>query len=133
MNEAKSANSKRSYQAITEVAETIGVRLTLRLVEVFGGLEISFPLRPADDHPVIVALGKEDGYAICKFMGGSAMSVPHLRPRKNARADIARLEADGLTRKQIARELGLTERWVREMSGERPSPQMDLFGHVSSE
>ncbi|MCJ7996082.1 helix-turn-helix domain-containing protein [Rhizobium cremeum] len=113
--------------AIEEIAETIGVRLALRIVQTYGGLEIKFPKHPHDDHPVILALGKEDGYAICKYMGGSFLSVPHCRPPRNARAAIARLEAEGLSRGEIARRLGLTQRHVRRMANAPPTSQLSLF------
>lgn len=114
-------------ESIEMIAETIGVRLALKLVQTFGGLEVSFPARPHDTHPVIIALGKEDGYAICDYMAGSAMSVPHCKPPRNAKAAIAKLEAEGLSRAEIARRLGLTQRHVRRMANSPPSTQMDLF------
>ncbi|QQM29066.1 hypothetical protein JET14_12025 [Martelella lutilitoris] len=114
-------------QSIEEIADTIGVRLALKLVQTFGGQEVKFPVKPHDRHPVILALGKEDGLRICDYMGGQRFSVPHCRPRRNAKADIERLEAQGLTRGQIARRLGLTERWVRKMANDPPPDHPDLF------
>ncbi|MBW8283339.1 MAG: helix-turn-helix domain-containing protein [Rhizobium sp.] len=113
--------------SIEEVAETIGVRLALKLVQLFGGLEVRFPARPHDQHPIILALGKEDGYAICQYMGGNSYSVPHCRPPRNAKAAIAKLEAEGLSRAEIARRLGLTQRHVRRMANAPPARQLDLF------
>ena len=113
--------------AIREIAETIGLRLTLRIVQEFGGRDIKFPVRPDDAHHVIVALGKEDGYEICKYMGGQALSVPLCKVPRNWRAEIARLEAAGLSRGEIARRLGITQRWVRKVANAPPSKQIDLF------
>lgn len=113
--------------SVEDIAETIGVRLALKIVQAFGGLEVSFPRRPDDGHPVIIALGRRDGYEICKYMGGSTVSVPHCRPPRNARAQIARLEAEGLSRGEIARRLGLTQRWVRKLANAPPARQLDLF------
>ncbi|QGA56177.1 hypothetical protein [Brucella sp. 2280] len=113
--------------SIEEIAETIGVRLALKIVQVYGGREIKFPTRPNDDHPVIQALGKEDGYAICKYMNGNLLSVPHCKPPRSARTAIKQLEADGLSRGEIARRLGITQRWVREVANGPPSNQIDLF------
>lgn len=113
--------------SIREMAETIGLRLALRVVQEFGGRDIDFPARPHDLHPVIVALGKEDGYAICKYMSGSSMSVPVCRTPRNWRAEIKRLEEEGLSRGEIARRLGITQRWVRKVANAPPSKQTDLF------
>jgi hypothetical protein len=113
--------------SIEEIAETIGVRLALKLVQKFGGLEVQFPARPHDQHPIILELGKEDGYAICKYMGGNSYSVPHCRPPRNARAAVARLEAEGLSRAEIARRLGLTQRHVRRVANAPPTKQLSLF------
>lgn len=118
---------RRMPASIEEIAETIGVRLALKIVQAFGGLEIKFPVRPHDQHPVILALGVEDGYEICRYMGGSLISVPHCRPPRNARAQIARLEAEGLSRGEIAKRLGLTQRHVRRYAKPPPNAQPDLF------
>lgn len=113
--------------SIEMIAETIGVRLALKIVEVYGGREVKFPKKPHDHHPVILALGKSDGYAICKYMGGELLSVPHCKPPRSARADIKRLEAEGLSRGEIARRLGITQRWVREVANAPPSNQLNMF------
>lgn len=113
--------------SIEEIAETIGMRLALKIVQAFGGLEVSFPKHPHDGHQVILALGKDDGYEICKYMNGSTLSVPHCRPPKSVRADVKRLEAEGLSRAEIARALGITQRWVREVANAPPSNQLSLF------
>ncbi|TCT37445.1 helix-turn-helix domain-containing protein [Martelella mediterranea] len=113
--------------SIEEIGEAIGMRLALKIVAVFGGREIKFPGNPSDNHPVIVALGKEDGYKVCNYMAGGTLSVPHCRPRRNAKAEIQRLEAEGLTRGEIARRLGITQRWVRKMANDPPPDHPDLF------
>ncbi|MCW5711282.1 helix-turn-helix domain-containing protein [Shinella sp.] len=114
-------------RSIREIAETIGVRLALKLVQEFGGLEIRFPAQPDDQHPVIRALGKEDGYAICKYMDGSKLSVPHCRPPRSARAEILRMEAEGLSNAEIARRIGITQRWVRKVVKSPPPNQLNMF------
>lgn len=113
--------------SIEEIAETIGVRLAAKIVQAFGGLEVSFPKHPHDQHPVILALGKEDGYEVCRYMNGSTLSVPHCRPPKSARSAVKALEAQGFSRAEIARRLGITQRWVREVANAPPTRQLSLF------
>ncbi|UXT99431.1 hypothetical protein [Agrobacterium tumefaciens] len=113
--------------SIEEIAETIGMRLALKIVQTFGGQETYFPKNPHDQHPVILALGKEDGFAVCNYMGGSLLSVPHCRPPRSVKAAIRRLEAEGMSRGEIARHLGITQRWVREVANAPPTNQLNLF------
>jgi len=115
--------------SIQEIAETIGLRLALRIVQEFGGMDVEFPARPHDEHPIIAALGKDDGYAICEYMNGQSFSVPVCKVPRNWRAEIKRLEAEGLSRGEIARRLGITQRWVRKVANAPPPTpkQMNLF------
>lgn len=115
--------------SIQEMAETIGLRLALRVVQEFGGRDVEFPARPHDGHPVIIALGKEDGYAVCNYIGGGAFSVPRCHVPRNWRGEIAKLEAEGLSRGEIAQRLGITQRWVRKVANAPPpkTSQMKLF------
>ena len=50
--------------SLQDVAETLGLRVAVALIEHFGGLEVKFPVAPRPDHPVINALGETDGYAL---------------------------------------------------------------------
>lgn len=118
---------KRVPASIDMIAETIGVRLALKIVDAFGGLDVKFPRDPEDDHPIILAFGKTDGHEICRYMGGQLLYVPHCRPPRSARADIKRLEAEGLSGGEIARRLGISQRWVREVTKTSKSAQLNMF------
>lgn len=113
--------------SLVDVAETLGLRVALALIQNFGGLEVKFPARPRADHPVIKALGETDGYALCSFLGGQAIYVPHGRSG-SSRAEILKLEAQGMDRAAIARTLGLSQRHVRRMANRKIDPhQRGLF------
>ena len=75
--------------SLVDVAETLGLQVALSLIQNFGGLEVKFPARPRADHPVIKALGEEDGYALCEFLGGQQIKR-HLRPQGHAHIDVIR-------------------------------------------
>lgn len=114
--------------SLVDVAETLGLGVAITLIENFGGQELKFPVRPHPSHPVIKALGETDGYALCHFLGGQMIYVPHNRPRRSIRADVMRLEARGLNRATIARMLGVSQRHVRRMANsDVDSRQLGLF------
>jgi hypothetical protein len=114
--------------SLVDVAETLGMRVALALIAHFGGLDVKFPKVPGLDHPVILALGETDGLAICQFLGGAQIYVPHARQPKSARAAVLRLEASGMDRSDIARALGLSVRHVRRVANRTPdTSQLDLF------
>lgn len=113
--------------SLRDVAEVLGLRVAIALIEHFGGLEIKLPIKPRPDHPIIKALGARDGNALCAFLGGGSMYVPHNRTT-STRADILKLESEGKDRAEIARILGISQRHVRRMANREDDPrQSRLF------
>lgn len=115
--------------SLVDVAETLGMGVALKLIQAFGGQEVKFPKNPGPDHEIIKALGETDGPAICQFLGGTLVYIPHGRPRRSSKAEILALEAKGHDRRQIARILGLSQRHVRRSANQtgRDAGQPDLF------
>ncbi len=103
-------------RSLVDVAEVFGMGVFVRFVEQFGGTEVKFRRHPGDDHPVVIALGKQDGLALCNFLSGQTVYVPHMRSRKNARRDVLALQAQGKSRAEIARLLCISQRHVRRMA-----------------
>ncbi|WP_320200512.1 helix-turn-helix domain-containing protein [Agrobacterium sp. rho-13.3] len=120
---------KHLPSSLQDVADTLGIGIALKLIAHFGGTEIKFPKNPADDHVILVALGKEDGKAVCEYLAGDFIYIPHGRPRKSVRSDVLELERQGKTRSEIARVLGISQRWVREVANENPPEEPDLFSN----
>ncbi|MDH0908016.1 helix-turn-helix domain-containing protein [Rhizobium pusense] len=118
---------KNLPESLQDVAETVGIGVALKLIAHFGGTEIKFPKKPADDHPILVALGKEDGNAVCQLLAGDFIYIPHGRPRRSVRADVKELDRQGKKRAEIARMLGISQRWVREVVNDNPPEEPDLF------
>lgn len=116
-------------ESLIDIAETLGIGVAIKLIEHFGGLEVKFPPFPPADHPVIKALGETDGYALCSLLSGTRIYVPHGRPRRSVKSDVRALEAQGLDRAGIARELGISQRHVRRVSNANdPDPaQLSFF------
>lgn len=137
------AAKHRPPTVFQEMVETIGERIALKLVAHFGGRDIQFPQSPPDDHPIIVAMGVEDGRALCDLMAGCMLYVPHGRRPRSVRAEVRALTRAGLDRVEIARRTGVSVRHVRRMrsgqpgdlasdtteapSASAPSAQRDLF------
>ena len=123
------ATTKGLPESLIDVAETLGLRVALKLMEAFGGQEVKFPKRPGADHPIVLALGAEDGVAVCSFLSGSAIYVPHAKASA-LRRKVAVLSDQGKGRAEIARLLGISQRHVRRVAntGGRTDPnQLDLF------
>lgn len=118
----------RLPNSLVDVAETLGLEVALKIISHFGGQEIKFPKRPHDNHPVILALGKQDGYAVCEFLSGCFIYVPHMKARRSIRMDVLALQRTGKERQEIARILGVSQRHVRRMANKTIHPdQFDLF------
>lgn len=105
--------------SMVDVAETLGMRVALALIQHFGGQDVKWPVRPKPDHPVIKALGEKDGRAVCEYLGGSPLYVPHARRARSVQADVLKLEARGMDRTAIALALGVSTRHVRRMANRR--------------
>lgn len=105
--------------SLVDVAETLGLAVALKLIQHFGGQDVKWPLNPRPEHPVIKALGETDGRAVCEYLGGQPLYVPHARPARSVQADVAKLEQRGLGRAEIARALGISMRHVRRMANRR--------------
>lgn len=100
--------------SLQDVAETLGVALALKLVQHFGGVELKVPHGLKPGHPLL-ALGEEDARRLCAFLGGGELYVPKRVTGTARPGDVASLEAQGMTRAQIARRLGLSQRHVRRL------------------
>lgn len=115
------AKKPREVTAWSDLVDMIGERVALKLMANFGGRDIQPPKAPADDHPILLALGVEDGRALCDLVGGGWVYVPHGRPPRSVRAEVMALTRQGLDRVEIARRTGVTVRHVRRMRNGRPA------------
>lgn len=129
MNANLPVRAKDLPDSLVDVAEALGMSVALKLMEHYGGLEVKFPTVPKPDHPILKALGEEDGYAVCRLLSNTSIYVPHGKPRRSSRAQVLALEAQGLDRAAIARELGISQRHVRRMANAKPADpnQLTLF------
>lgn len=109
--------------SLLDLAETLGIGVALRLMQQYGGTEVTFPQRPNKD--LVALLGQETAEAVCHFLSGAEIYVPHGRANRR-RGDVQDLEAKGRSRAEIARALGISQRHVRRLANGPPGP-MPLF------
>lgn len=114
--------------SLADVAEVCGNRAALALLAHFEGLDLYFPHNPTPDHPIIKALGEKDGQAVCHHLAGETVTIP-LRSAQKRKARIRELHHAGYSTARIAREMKMTQRWVRMVVRTLPDArQGGLFG-----
>ncbi|ARE40893.1 phage-related hypothetical protein [Rhodovulum sp. P5] len=112
--------------SLIDVAETLGLRVALRLMQEFGGRDLRIPKSARPGHPLVKALGEEDAARLCHFLGDAVIYIPHGRAQGRRRS-VDEMSAAGRTRGEIARALGLSERHVRRLANRGDDRQTDLF------
>lgn len=96
--------------SLIEVAEVIGVKATLHLVEAFGGTTLYVPEHLDPSHRLAQAIGFNAAEQLVSMYRLEKIEVPTMRIVRTRKALIGK--ATGTTN-QIAREFGVTTRWVR--------------------
>ena len=113
--------------SVQDIAEALGLRVVINLIENFGGVELKVPHKLKDSHKLL-KLGLEDANALCLYCPGDTLLVPKSLKHGNLAKRIAELEQHH-TRDEVALILGVTQRHVRRVANSSPKPtnQIDLF------
>lgn len=121
--------------SMREIAELVGVEGVLALIERWGGVWVHVPhpdnLHAA--HPLVLALGAEPARRMAERYPGERVEVPigHGYAAALLAAEVAAATDRGESEAQIARRLGITARWVRELRRRARETaddgQVDLF------
>ncbi|CCO22209.1 hypothetical protein [Maridesulfovibrio hydrothermalis] len=104
---------------LQELADTIGREPALVLAEEFGGVSEYIPLNAKTDHKFAKQIGMERMDILCRTYGGIWLTIPrgmNLDPKK---PQIKKLLGEK-SHRQIARDLGVSERYVRLVANEQP-------------
>ncbi len=104
--------------ALAYLTDVGGVALRDRIVSTLGGCEFRVPRhheRLADDHFLVVALGRENAARLCFYFGGETVSFPKTLSAADKLETARLMSARGKTANEIARALGVTSRHVRAM------------------
>ncbi len=116
---------------LQDLAELIGLPLTMRLVEQYGGVRLYIPKgEVADDHELVKLIGREAADKLRGMYGGEPhMDIPlalaSVRAVRNAEIKAKRQHASERT---LAREYHTTERNIRLICGKvEDDRQVGLF------
>lgn len=117
-----------------EIAATIGLAGTLKLIEHYGGIRVYVPAAMPAEHHLVPVLGLTGARALAGQFGGEMIDVPRAAAavRDALYRQIAGAYSDGVSPKVLARRHGCTERWVyiiaaRMLREPAVSPQTSLF------
>ena len=104
--------------SLRDLVELIGLPAALALVEHWGGvIALYVPQEMHAAHPLARRLGVEAAHKLASVYGGGSITIPraaHALRRARDR-EVMRLRAEGLSPRDIAPQVGLTERWVWEI------------------
>ena len=105
-----------------QVAAVIGSDLALQLCGRFGGTALYIPHKSLPDHPIAGAIGVDAAVLLSKEFTGETLTLPNISRQREMvikHRRVRELTAQGImTAKQIALEVGYTERHVHNITGE---------------
>lgn len=108
------------------LAPVLPAATLLRLIQVLPGASVKVPAKPNSENRLARALSLDEFAALCRQAKGCTLEIPlgwslkvGLRHR-----EIARLAAQGHSRREIAERMGITQRQVRRVLNRHlPDPQ----------
>jgi DNA-binding NarL/FixJ family response regulator len=103
------------------IAAELGADLAARLSRAFAGTAVYIPERLPEDgsHILVRMLGRGDAERLSGAFGGERLDVPMGANRgRKRREQILKLRAEGMICSAIAREVGVTERYVYDILAE---------------
>jgi len=108
-------------ESVRCIIEYCGDDVALKLIEKYGGCDITFPYHAVEKHPLFDVLGPVNFEKLCACFGGEQMFIPksvalsrHIRNEK-----IHELRAQGKRLPDIARAVGLTQRQIKNILKDR--------------
>ena len=118
-----------------EMAERFGLDVALRFAELHGGTLVYLPVRAAPGHEIAREFGAEVLAWLIEHQGGGQRVLVPMGPSQSQaqrEAAVRSLTAQGLTKSQIARRLGMHVRTVSAIRARiraaEDGVQMSLFG-----
>ena len=121
----------RKWLTFDAVSNAVGADAAVALCGELGGMTWYLPATADPAHPAAVSVGLEGMEALCEAFGPGQVTLPRLRWAGTRKPDIIHRLQQGGSCRDIAAELGVTERYVQRIrkdlgmarSGVPPSPQ----------
>lgn len=93
-----------------EIGRVVGQEAALQLSAAFGGMRIYVPVEP--DASLIEAIGADGAAKLSRSWGGEQIDVP---ARQGKALRITEMLGQGLSTREVAQRLLVTERYVRKV------------------
>jgi hypothetical protein len=79
----------------------------------FGGSELHVPVRPTKNHPIAQVVRIIGMAVLCREYGGCRIDIPNPPRQEGKKARILELVEQGVSTPEIAKQAGVTTRYVR--------------------
>jgi hypothetical protein len=93
--------------------ELLGKEATDKLVESFGGRNLYIPEKAFDSHFITKTIGREAASILSTHHAKELVEIPKGKLKKGKKPRILALIDQGLSKREISRRLGVSERYVR--------------------
>jgi hypothetical protein len=102
---------------MNELADVIGIDLTLILVRDFGGRHLNVPNKAKATHNLALLIGLEALKKLCAYYGGTKLEIDFCRKVLSYQKllDVQKGVQAGMTGSQLAKQFNTTERNIRRM------------------
>ena len=116
----------RAFESFrVELEELVGAEAVSRLLASFAGRRIYVPRSGGDAHPIVQAIGRDAAKTLFEYWHGTDIEFPAPIARRQRILDLKRA---GRTTSEIAAQLLVSERHVREVVAEaRDTRQLSLL------
>lgn len=99
-----------------ELCEIMGQEAAERLCAIYGGLSFYVPKRPWSETKLAAIIGHKQFAALARIYGGGEITIPNRRGKEPAKAKIIELIEAGKGAREIAIEMGVTQRYVESLA-----------------
>lgn len=98
------------FSPIDTLHRLFGEQTATAFRRAFGGIRLYIPMHPGPDHEISRVIGHARAEALGAELGQVNFYIPKPKPRRHEQ--VAELAARGIKNRDIAQQLGLTERCV---------------------
>ncbi len=110
-------------RTLQDLSEVIGLPAVETLVRQWGGRRLWIPCGAKKTHPISQALGMNAAKRLSARYGGDVIDIPKAKSAtaRDRNQELIRLYSDGVSVDVLAKEFGLTSRWIRGILSRSPT------------